>query len=158
MVLVSPTSSQGATRVFLSYSRKDTIFASWLAAKLESADIDVLRDIEDTVPGEVWWSRLKSLIAAADSILFILSSASLGSKVCADEISYAATLNKRIFPIIIEDVDWEHVPAVLARIHSTDFKDATKLDAGLKALIGALMTDIDWVREHTRFGVSMHLT
>ena len=36
-----------------------------------SRQIEVFRDVDDTLPGEEWWQRLQSLIAAADTVVFL---------------------------------------------------------------------------------------
>ena len=96
------------------------------------------------------WQRLQSLIASADAIVFVLSRRSVESKVCRDEVAYGEELKKRIFPAVIEDVDWASVPPGLAARHSVFFKDEAQRSASLDQLTQALLTDIDWIREHTR--------
>lgn len=141
---------QGKTRVFLSYSRRDEAFAVLLREALEARGVDVFRDVDDTLPGEEWWKRLQSLIGLADTIVFILSSRSVASKVCQDEVAHAERLSKRVFPVVIETVDWASIPAGLAARHSVFFIDKTTQAAAFEQLMAALLTDIDWVREHTR--------
>lgn len=138
------------THVFLSYSRKDESFAVWLRETLSAKGIEVFRDVDDTLPGELWWDRLKSLIAAADAIIFILSPRSINSKVCRDELDFAETLKKRICPVEIEPIDRQSTPRVISGRHSVLFTDEEAKEAAVDQLIAALLTDIEWVREHTR--------
>jgi hypothetical protein len=137
-------------KAFISYSRSDEAFAISLGQELEARGIEVLRDVEDTLPGEEWWRRLQSLIASADAIVFVLSRRSAESKVCRDEVAYGEELKKRIFPAVIEDVDWASVPPGLAARHSVFFKCEDQCAQSLEQLTQALLTDIDWTREHTR--------
>ena len=102
--------------------------------ELEARGIEVLRDVEDTLPGEEWWRRLQSLIGAADAIVFVLSRRSVESKVCRDEVAYGEELKKRIFPAVIEDVDWASVPPGLAARHSVFFKGEAQRPASLDQL------------------------
>lgn len=138
------------TRIFISYSRKDEAFAKWLRQALEARDVEVFRDVDDTLAGEEWWRRLQELIALADNIVFVLSPRSAISKVCHDEVAYANSLNKRIFPAVIEDIDWASVPTGLASRHSVFFLDEGQRVSSLEQLQKGLLTDFDWVREHTR--------
>ncbi|MEZ5842146.1 MAG: TIR domain-containing protein [Hyphomicrobiaceae bacterium] len=140
------------TRVFLSYSRQDAAFAGRLREGLEARGIEVFRDIDDTLPGEEWWGRLKALIGRADSIVFVLSPRSVASRVCGDEVAHATTLGKRIFPVVIADVVWDDVPHGLARLHSVYFREEAAFAAALAELEAALLMDIAWVREHSRLG------
>lgn len=104
------------------------------------------------MPGEEWWARLRELMGKADAIVFVLSTNSVASKVCKEEVDFGSGLNKRIFPVVIADVDWNAVPDGLAKVHSVFFKDESAHTAALEQLLAALLTDIDWVREHTRLG------
>src|SRR5947209_18976278 len=93
------------TAVFLSYSRKDTPFLQRLAVVLESrgyepvfdrserpnADPDMLLTAQDE-----WWAALKSMIAACDVMVFIVTPHSAASAVCDDEIAHARALGKRV--------------------------------------------------------------
>src|SRR5947199_9935121 len=83
-------------RIFISYPRVDEAFAISLGQELEARGIEVLRDVNDTLPGEEWWRRLQSLIGAADAIVFVLSRRSAESKVCREEVAHGAALKKRI--------------------------------------------------------------
>src|SRR5436190_3833956 len=137
-------------KAFISYSRADAAFAILLCQDLEARGMECRRVVEDTLPGEEWWQRLQSLIASADAIVFVLSRRSVESKVCRDEVAYGEELKKRIFPAVIEDVEWASVPPGLAARHSVFFKDEAQRTASLDQLTQALITDIDWIREHTR--------
>ncbi len=138
------------TRVFLSYSRQDKAIADSLRQALTESDIEVLRDIEGTLAGEEWWKRIKEMIAEADSTVFLLSNRSATSKVCADEIEYARSINKKVIPATIENVNWSSIPDGLSKIHCVYLQDQNITPATITTLIRALLTDIKWVREHTR--------
>src|SRR5262245_39550686 len=137
-------------KIFISYSRTDEPFAMFLRRELEARGIEVLRDLDDTLPGEEWWQRLQSLMGAADAIVFVLSRRSVESKVCREEVAYGEEIKKRIFPAVIEDVDWASVPPGLAARHSVFFKSKAQPAVPVDQLVEALLTDIDWIREHTR--------
>lgn len=150
--MVDDRTKDGQThvRVFLSYSRIDQPFAIWLREELERLGVEVFRDVDDTLPGELWWQRLQDLIARADAVVFVLSPNSVQSSVCGDEVVHAQKLNKRIFPIAIDDIDWAVVPEGLSRVHSVSFTDTDARPTAVSQLYEAFLTDIDWVREHTR--------
>ncbi len=138
------------TKVFLTYSRKDSDKARWLRERLEHAGIAVYQDVEDTLPGEQWWARLTQLIVEADAIVFLLSSQSASSSVCADEVAEALKFNKRVFPAVIEAVDWAKVPEGLARLHGVDLRADGDNAETIAQLTRALLVDAGWIREHTR--------
>ena len=147
-----PVSADGKTRVFISYSRKDADFSAWLRRGLDERGIEVFQDIADTLPGEEWWRRLQQLIGEADTVIFVLSSNSVASKVCQDEVAYALKLSKRVFPVVITDINWALAPEGLIKIHALSFDEIDKREEALGRLVSALETDIGWIREHTRLG------
>ena len=148
-----PTKKQtDKTKVFLSYSRKDREFVAKLAAELEAHDdIEVFKDTEDILPTEEWRKRLEGLIGEADAIVFCLSPDSATSEVCAWEVEYAESLNKRIAPIVLREVDGA-VPGGLAKLNYIFFTERDDFGKALTNLVTALNTDINWIREHTRIG------
>lgn len=140
----------GKTRVFISYSHKDAGFATWLRLGLEAHGTEVFRDVDDILPSEEWWRRLQGLIGQADTVVFVLSAESAGSKVCRQEVAHAVNLNKRIFPVVIADIEWSAAPEGLAKVHSIFFRETDDREIALGQLVRALATDIGWIREHTR--------
>lgn len=141
---------EGAARVFLSYSRKDRERAQKIADTLRERHFGVYRDTDDILPTEEWKDRLQSLIEEADTIVFLLSPNSVHSEVCAWEVEYATSLNKRVAPIVIDDTDTGDIPPLLARLNFIFCTDRDPFENAIDTLVSALNTDIDWIREHTR--------
>src|SRR5882724_7628819 len=139
-------------RVFISYARADLAFADRLAEALKARGFETLIDRSEIYAFEDWWKRIETLIVRADAVVFVLSPESAASEVCAMEIAFAASLNKRLAPIIVRRVDDKAVPEALRRLNFIFFDDTAQFDAKLAQLAEALVTDIDWVRKHTEFG------
>lgn len=137
-------------KVFLSYSRRDREQAQGIASALKDRSFGVFRDTDDILPTEEWRGRLQELIAEADTIVFLLSPSSAASEVCAWEVEYASSLNKRIAPIVIDDVESEQIPPLLARLNFIFCTPRDRFENAVDSLTSALNTDIDWIREHTR--------
>lgn len=137
-------------KVFLSYSRKDRVRAQVIAEALRARHFGVFRDTDDILPTEEWRERLQQLIEEADTIVFLLSPHSAESEVCAWEVRYAADLNKRIAPIVIEDVGGDRIPPLLARQNFIFCTPRDPFENAVDTLISALNNDIGWIREHTR--------
>ncbi|HLH10599.1 MAG TPA: toll/interleukin-1 receptor domain-containing protein [Methylovirgula sp.] len=138
-------------KVFISYSRKDMTFADRLDAALKQRQFEPLIDRSEIYAFEDWWARIQSLIAAADTVIFVLSPDSVASPVCAKEVAFAASLNKRFAPVVVRRVDTQ-VPEPLARLNFIFFDEEPKFDESFDRLCEALGTDIDWIRRHTEFG------
>lgn len=142
----------GRSKVFISYSRADLAFTNELAAALElSADFEILLDRVGIGHGEAWKERLGRLIVECDTLVFVLSPDSVASEVCAWEISEARRLSKRIIPVLWRTVDFSQVPDDLSAINAVPF-DGEHAVSGLRKLVTALNSDLDWLREHTRLG------
>lgn len=144
----APVAEVSQTKVFLSYSRNDLAFALRVQMALTARRIEVFRDVDDTLPSEEWWKRLKELIDSADSVVFLLTTHSAASKVCAEEVAYAVEQGKRVFPAVISTVNWADVPDGLAKRQSVFLTE--DFESNIEKLATGLLTDIEWVREHTR--------
>lgn len=139
-----------SARVFLSYSRKDRERAQSIADVLREKHFGVYKDTDDILPTEEWKGRLEQLIAEADTIVFLMSPHSVASEVCAWEVEYATELNKRIAPIVIDDVEANDIPPLLARLNFIFATERDRFQDAVDSLVSALNSDIDWIREHTR--------
>jgi WD40 repeat protein len=139
--------------VFISYSRKDLSAAEGLRDRLIADGFSAHLDQHDILPGEPWQDRLAALIRTADSVVFLLSPDSVASPICDWEVNEAERLGKRILPVVIRDPDPDTVPGRLKRLNYIFLRGTTEAETGLARLSAALLTDIQWVREHTRLGV-----
>lgn len=137
-------------KVFLSYSRKDRHRAQRIADVLRDRHFGVFKDTDDILPTEEWRGRLEQLIAESDTIVFLLSPHSASSEVCAWEVDLARSLNKRIAPIVIDDVPAEEIPEPLTHLNFIFCTERDRFEDAVDSLVSALGTDIEWIREHTR--------
>lgn len=152
------TSKPKEFTVFISYSRDELAFVDRLQAALVRRGIGATVDSTDIEKGEEWWKRIKQLITEADTVVFVVSPASLKSYYAKKELDFAEELKKRILPIVAVDVGDEPVPAALARFNYIFFISNPRrsasgdFDEAVDALERALRLNIVWVREHTRLG------
>jgi WD40 repeat protein len=145
---------QRETKVFVSYSRADIAFVDRLDAALKARGITPLIDRHTIYAFEDWWRRIEMLISSADTVVFVLSPDAVTSEVCEREVTFAATLNKRLAPIVCRRVSESTVPAALRRLNFIFFDDESAFDNSVEQLVEALQTDIAWIRRHTEFGES----
>src|SRR5262245_59105240 len=144
--------SQLRAKIFISYSRKDMVFADRLEAALKTRGFEPLIDRTDIYAFEDWWQRIEALIARADTVVFVLSPDSAASDVARKEVAFAASLNKRFAPILLRHVSSTAVPEAVAKLNFVFFDDEARLEASADRLAEALDTDISWIRQHTSFG------
>ena len=158
--MTNPTSTRSASatkrsKVFISYSRKDSAFAGNLLAKLNSRGFEAYLDSRDILPGEPWQERLAELIRIADTVVFIISPNAIASKICAWEVEESLRAGKRLLPVVLERTQ-QDVPPDLRRLNYIFFDNGgfftrrRAFNVALEQLIRALDTDIGWIREHTR--------
>jgi hypothetical protein len=92
-------------------------------------------------------------IEAADTFIFMISEASGASDVCQLEIAHAEKNNKRLIPIVVNEVDPGSVHPTLAELNWIFFMDGDEFQPALQALFEAIQTDQVLVKQHTRLQV-----
>jgi len=136
--------------IFLSYSRKDIVFAKRLDAALKAVERDVWVDWEDIPPTADWLTEIYSGIEAANTYVFVISPDSLTSPVCTKELEYAVKNNKRLVPIVYRSVPSKEVPEVLRRHNFMNFREEDDWETAFQAFLGAVDLDLEHTRAHTR--------
>lgn len=169
------------TDVFISYSRRNSLFARRMIDKLILSGKDAWVDWEGiplTSPN--WWGEIKAGIEGADNFVFILSPDAMASVVCNMELDYAIELNKRIVPVAYRNVETRDAfasiadfapdeamqerlagkdPLIIARdnwqrlshINWLFFRDEDDFEKAFESLITTVETDLEYVKAHTRY-------
>src|SRR5690348_15425076 len=91
--------------VFISYSRRDMVFAGRLVESLQREDLESWIDWKGIPYSAEWWLEICKGIDEAKNFVFIISPNSLASRVCNLEVQYARENNKRIIPVVRQEVD-----------------------------------------------------
>jgi predicted ArsR family transcriptional regulator len=136
--------------VFISYSRRNKDFVQQLYSALEATGREVWVDWESIPVAGDWWQEIQLGIELADTFLFVLSPDSVASKVCGQEIEEALKRNKRLVPLVFEEVPPEQVHPELARLNWIFLRPEDNFQQGFQRLIAAIDQDLDYVRTHTR--------
>jgi len=160
--------------------KKRYSFCQITQESLQQSQIDTWIDWECIPVGERWWDEIFQAIENANVFMFIISKNSIGSSVCKDEIKHALKNNKRIIPIIVDnlklDVIKEFAPELpqfnwivfekneLFQIKENPeirsdkpedsqvaFPKAPQFEAALKKLSKAIHTDWEWVMIETSY-------
>jgi len=93
------------TDIFISYSRKDIAFASQLNKAFADNGFETWIDWQDIPPSTEWLKEVYAAIEEADTFVFILSADAALSEICRMEIEHAEKNNKRIIPIVINEIE-----------------------------------------------------
>lgn len=96
--------------VFISYSRHDSSFVHRLHDALRADGREVWVDFEGIPPSAEWMNEIHGAIEAAESFVYIITPHSAASAVCAQEVAHALEHNKRLIPVMRQDVDASLLP------------------------------------------------
>jgi hypothetical protein len=123
------------TEIFISYSRRDKIFVEKFLKALNDngypAD-QIWVDWEDIPASSRWEEEIRKGVEKANSVVFILSPEWAISNECAKELKIAAEFNKRLFPIVFQNVDAKTIPAELSSLNWIFFRDSDDFDTSLQ--------------------------
>jgi hypothetical protein len=119
--------------IFMSYSRRELGFVDDLVSKLEGEDYNVWLDYRVLIPGTPWKGQIAKGLEEADTVLLVVSKASLASKYVALEWQHFLETNKRLILLIFESVD---LPKELEKYEWVDFRGSYQ--AGLDELFSQL--------------------
>ncbi|MEQ8672597.1 MAG: TIR domain-containing protein [Aggregatilineales bacterium] len=146
------------SNIFVSYRRTDVEFVKQLVEALRAEGREVWIDWEDIPPGSTGFTTdIKRGLEGADAFLCVLSPRYLESPYCVElELNYAASLNKKIVPIVYEKFDSLplDVPESIQNINWIYFTphagQENTFEESLPKIITAMETDFEHVREHKR--------
>lgn len=90
--------SESKLEVFISYSRRDTAVVDVLVTGLSSRGFEILIDRRSLPFGERWQAELSELIRRCDTVVWLISAASVESKWVNWELDEVA---KRVQPTFL---------------------------------------------------------
>ncbi|NET05942.1 MAG: TIR domain-containing protein [Symploca sp. SIO2B6] len=139
--------------VFISYSRADSDLARKLNEELQLQGKTTWFDQESIALGSSdFQQEIYQGIKACDNFLFILSPRSINSPYCADEVEYAASLNKRFVTVLHRQVNTADLHPQLAKVQWIDFNHHNRdFNANFHQLVRTLNTDRSHVHSHTKW-------
>ena len=140
---------------FISYSHQDREFALRLRTALQERGKDVWLDESGIHPAERWKSALQRAIEGSDTFIFVISADSAASRQCCTELDHAVSLNKRVIPVVASSVDRDTLPPRLGDFQFVPPRGRfeANFEASSDLLVSAIDTDLEWVREHTQWGL-----
>jgi WD40 repeat protein len=134
----------------ISYSRTDIEFVRRLHQAFLAIQRKVWIDWASIPPSAEWMNEILSAIEAADAVIFVVSPDSVESSVCRAEIDHARDHNKRLLPLVVQEVDPSRVPEFVTKLNWIFSRAADDFGLAFNSLVQALDTDLEWVRAHTR--------
>ena len=137
-------------KLFVSYSRKDSKAALKLIDALKEKGHDVWVDWESILPASDWLEQIYHGIEGIDAFLFLVSPNSIKSEVCSVEIGHAVLNNKRIVPVVIQQVKPEDTSDDVRKRNWVFLRRNDNFQDGLAKIDDAINIDFEWVEEHGR--------
>ena len=110
-------------------------------------------DWQDIPPSTEWLAEVYMAIEQADTFIFVISQASVKSEICNLEIAHAVKNNKRLTPLVIDEVEPRKVTPELTALNWLFFREGDEFSRAFKDLVDAIQVDYVWVKEHTRLQV-----
>jgi len=115
--------------IFMSYSRREVGFVDDLTSRLEKNGYKVWLDYRTLVPGTPWKEQIDAGLNYSDTVLLVVSQASMASKYVELEWRHFLDMKKRLILLIFEAVD---LPKELEAYEWVDFRG--NYERGLKEL------------------------
>ena len=91
--------------IFISYSKKDVLYAEKLVNALRREGFSPWVDMEELGAGTHWQVRLHKQILTCDAYILIMSRNAQKSKWVPDELVTAKSKGKPIFPLLLDDTE-----------------------------------------------------
>lgn len=91
--------------VFISYSKRDIVYAEKLINTLRREGFNPWVDMEGLGAGTHWQTRLQKQIYTCDAYILVMSRNAFNSKWVPDELVTAKTKGKPIFPLLLDDTE-----------------------------------------------------
>jgi hypothetical protein len=148
--LKDPSSDETALKLFISYSRRDAVIADLLVDALTARGFKVKIDRRNLDFGERWQNELSEFIRLCDTVIWLISSASIQSKWVNWELDEVTKRGKRLVPVMISQITISELPRQLGEIHILPVDGLFDIDRDLDILIRTLETDSTWLKEATR--------
>jgi WD40 repeat protein len=143
------------TEVFISYAREDAPFVRRLYEDLTQNKRQVWVDWEDIPLTADWLAEAYAGIQGADTFIFVISPASVRSGPCTLELEHALENNKRLVPILRQEVseseDQKMMHKALSAHNWLMCRDQDDYSKAFQSILKAIDTDLNYVKAHTRY-------
>jgi len=97
--------------IFISYSRKDEVYANKLRNAFEQRGLSVWID-QRLKSGDRWVNIIEQQVRTCQAFVLIVTSSSANSEWVSSELALARKLHKPIFPILLEGEPWWYMTAI----------------------------------------------
>ena len=139
------------TQVFISYASTDKNLMRQVKAILMRAGFTVGNHTADLETGMNLEADTRHGIESTDNFVYLVSRHSVASEHCIRALTYAQKLHKRIFPLILDEVDPSRLPSQIQGLRLFDLsgsKSKNVISSGIDAFIKELHRDAYYYGRH----------
>jgi len=108
-------SESQSNRVFLSYAAEDRAWVKEFTSALHDAGVNGFFDAAELSPGEPWADRLEQALRQSRVLVLIISPSTAGSPRTLFELGAAVGANKRVIPVLVDDVPSDALPPLVRK-------------------------------------------
>eukprot|EP00937_MAST-01D_sp_MAST-1D-sp2_P005194 g5194.t1 len=131
-------------QIMISYKHSDSEFAQKLVRSFERCGFNCWIDTAIRA-GSDWRDDIATAIRDSAVVIFLTTPAAVGSKYCKEELYFARSCGKAIFPVMLEDT-FTHlrggVKVILQRIQWVDFTSTKGYDTQFKTLVTRVREEV----------------
>lgn len=138
------------TEVFIAYAVEDIETRDFINRSLIRQGISTWIHQKDIKAGIDYATAIYDGIEQADNLLFLISSESIKSEYCLKELAHAQKYNKRIIPILIDEVNYDEIPDGVKQLQFIEYTKLGKEDS-IQQLLGELDKDYRYHEQHKVF-------
>ncbi|NET02667.1 MAG: TIR domain-containing protein [Sphaerospermopsis sp. SIO1G1] len=139
------------TQVFLASAEPDNKTKEKIRKTLMRESITVWTNQTDIKTGSEFNEAIKQGIAGADNFVYLISNYCLKSEYCNQELNQALANNKRIIPLLLENIEIELINPELNKlqfIDFTEFYDEDKYNLSADKLLQEIKTESSYYENH----------
>ncbi|NEO97290.1 MAG: TIR domain-containing protein [Symploca sp. SIO2E9] len=139
------------SEVFISYSDKDKDIRGKIGKTLMRQGLTIWTPEADIKTGIEFQEAINQGIEEADNFVYLISTSSLQSKYCQQELEYAFANNKRLIPLLLEAIDIKPMSPLIRGLQFIDFRgheDEKKYRLSAAKLLKELYQDACYYQEH----------
>lgn len=130
--------------VFLSYSRRDLDWVGAFVEALHAGGVQSWFDVADLEPGTRWEDEREGALRESRTLVVILSSNSIDSLTIYFEVGAAVADQKRIIPVLTDDLHLSQIPPLLRRFQVLRESSASAAGRRVAEVITKLQSTQEW--------------
>lgn len=121
--------------VFISYSHRDEAWVKEFASALNDAGANAWSEYE-LEPGERWRERTETALRESSALVLVLSPENVDSPSTFFELGAAVADDKKIIPVINQEIDLERAPTLLRQYRALREQSPEKAGKRVAEVLG----------------------